>query len=395
MRALRRPERYLFPCLILLFLIVSCRSQGIDDEDTNGVNEVLSFEHVTVDSNNPPNPYCKTVGDINGDNYPDILAASASGDTTGLFWYEYPAWTKYKIAGGSFTTDMQVGDIDNDGDYDAIIPRGTSTGSTVWWYENPRPGASPGSELWTGHKIADAGAHDLEVADLNKDGKLDVVVRLGDVTVLLQQSPDSWLKITLDAGARSGLALVDLDKDNRADIVLDGYLLKAPQNFSQDNWQKYTFASSWEGIDVGVTPADLNNDGRMDIILAPAESKGSLKWYELIGDPTNPADWTEHLVDSNISYVHTFKVADMDLDGNLDIVIAEMHQSEKQRVMIYLNQGGATSWKSQVIATTGSHNIRVADIDDDGDMDIVGANWNNDSPTGGAIELWRNQLREN
>jgi len=394
MIALRRPQLYPSLGLILILLIISCRSQEIDEGVSNSVDEI-PFEHITVDSNNPPNPYCKTVGDINGDNYPDILAASAAGDTTGLFWYEYPAWTKHKISSGSFTTDMQVGDIDNDGDFDAIIPRGKSTGSTIWWYENPRPGSSPANSLWIGHKIANAEAHDLEVADLNKDGKLDVVVRLGGVTVLLQQSPESWIEIPLDAGARSGLALADLDEDNRIDIILDGFWLKAPADLVQDSWQKFTFASSWIGTEVGVTPADLNKDGRMDILIAPAESNGSLVWYELLGDPKNADDWEEHIIDSTVSYVHTFKVADMDLDGDTDIVIAEMHQSATRRIMIYLNQGSAANWKRQVIATTGSHNIRVADIDNDGDMDIVGANWNNDSPTGGAIELWRNQLRSN
>jgi hypothetical protein len=47
-----------------------------------------------------------------------------------------------------------------------------------------------------------------------------------------------------------------------------------------------------------------------------------------------------------------------------------------------------------VVGTTGSHNLRLGDIDHDGDWDIVGANWNNESPTRGAIELWRNHLKD-
>ena len=52
------------------------------------------------------------------------------------------------------------------------------------------------------------------------------------------------------------------------------------------------------------------------------------------------------------------------------------------------NAGGGTSWTMSVIATTGSHNIRAADIDRDGDIDIVGANWES-----GPIELWRGAFR--
>jgi len=379
-----------FSLLSLLCLIFSfCDSV----ETTNDDIEDIPLEHVIIDSNNPPNPHCKTVGDINGDDFPDVLAASSTGDTTGFFWYEYPNWTKYKIADGSFTTDMQVGDIDNDGDLDVIIPKETNPGSTVFWYENPRPDGNPDQGDWNEHKIADAGAHDVEVADLNQDGKLDVVVRLGETSVLLQESPTSWSKIAIDTGGRSGLALQDIDDDGKIDLVLDGFWLKAPVNPEKDPWGKYIFANGWEGKDVGVTPTDLNKDNRMDIIIAPAESKGELAWYEAPADPTNRDQWKKHLIDSNVSHIHTFKVADMDLDGDTDIVIAEMHQTENQRVAIYRNEGNALDWRPQVIATTGSHNIRVADIGNDRDMDIVGANWSNDSPTNGAIELWRNNLK--
>jgi hypothetical protein len=78
----------------------------------------ISFRHVLIDKDNPANPHCKAAGDLDGDGYPDLLAASASGG--GLYWYRYPGWTKHKIADGSFTTDMAVADIDGDGEPDII-----------------------------------------------------------------------------------------------------------------------------------------------------------------------------------------------------------------------------------------------------------------------------------
>ena len=73
-----------------------------------GARGDLRFQHVVVDGDNPPDPHGKAAGDIDGDGYPDLLAASASGG--GLFWYRYPDWSKHPIAEGTFPTDMAVAD---------------------------------------------------------------------------------------------------------------------------------------------------------------------------------------------------------------------------------------------------------------------------------------------
>ena len=85
--------------------------------------------------------------------------------------------------------------------------------------------------------------------------------------------------------------------------------------------------------------------------------------------------------------MHTFKLADMDGDGQLDIVFAEMQQSTRKRVGFFRNGGSGASWTLQVLSEAGSHNIRVGDLGADGDLDIVGANWQ-----GAPVELWENLL---
>src|SRR5512133_4248819 len=91
----------------------------------------LHFRHVIVDPHGPADPHCKAVGDLDGNGYPDLLAASAAGD--GLYWYQYPHWSKHLIAGGAFTTDMAVGDIDGDGYDDVVIP----SDSGLMLFRNP------------------------------------------------------------------------------------------------------------------------------------------------------------------------------------------------------------------------------------------------------------------
>jgi hypothetical protein len=43
-----------------------------------------------------------------------------------------------------------------------------------------------------------------------------------------------------------------------------------------------------------------------------------------------------------------------------------------------------------VVATSGSHTLRIGDIDRDGDIDIMGTNWNDAAPDSAVVRIWRN-----
>ena len=59
-------------------------------------------------------------------------------------------------------------------------------------------------------------------------------------------------------------------------------------------------------------------------------------------------------MDATVSYIHTFKSVDIDGDGDLDLVTAEMHQSDDpDEVSVYYNLGGGLTWSQQVLATSG------------------------------------------
>lgn len=354
---------------------------GASRETPHGVTDgAMPFRRIIIDNDNTTYPHCKTVGDLDGDGFVDVLAASAYGQ--GLYWYAWPNWTKHRIAGGSFTTDMQVGDVDNDGDLDVIIPLG---GIGLVWFENPRPQGRPATTAWRMHRIDQEGAHDLEVGDVDRDGRLDIAVRHGRTRVFLQNSPDSWRKIPIPTGGRGGTALGDLDGDGDLDIAQDGYWLETLADKSAE-WRRHEIASGWPD-DCGVHIVDIDRDRRMDVLLAPAETTGRLVWYETTDPKTGP--WTEHVIADDVAYIHTFKTVDANHDGELDVVTAEMEQSAQRRVSIYFNEGKARRWRQEVVGRTGSHNLRIADIGNYGDIDIIGANHGNyggDTP----VDLWEN-----
>ncbi|HEX2484668.1 MAG TPA: VCBS repeat-containing protein [Myxococcota bacterium] len=343
----------------------------------------VPFARVVVDDDLPGYLDCKSVADFGGDGLADI----AIGTDTQLVWYEAPDWQRSQILpGANFTTDMQAADVDGDGDPDLVVPEYDL--QRVEWIPNPRVGGGDWEPQTIGTGVT---AHDLEVADMSGDAKLDVVIRghFGPTTLYLHgATPGAWTPVPIDAAIdNEGLALADIDGDGRRDIVQNGYWLEAPDDPSDgDAWQKHSFDSSWETSTVGVAVADLSGDTRPDVVLAFGESEGEMAWYEAPVDPRVGNDWVKHPIASPVDYVHTFKLADVDGDGSLDVVFAEMAQSAQKRVGFFRNGGGGLSWTLQVLSTDGSHNVRVADVGADGDLDIVGANWQQ----GSVVELFEN-----
>ena len=76
--------------------------------------------------------------------------------------------------------------------------------------------------------------------------------------------------------------------------------------------------------------------------------------------------------------------------GELDVVTAEMEQSPRKRVGIYWNLGKSLAWRLQVVGTSGSHNIRVADFNGDGYPDLAGVNHGNHGVRT-PVEVWLSQ----
>jgi len=353
----------------------------------------VPFEHNVVDKKGPQNPWAKIVGDFSGDDNIDIVIGGRNGP---LVLYTYPSWAKTVIADGGYkTVDGEAGDMDGDGDLDIVM-------GGIVWYENPLSAADTITKKWTMHKIADHPTHDIELADLDKNGTLDIVTRNqsefghkagNTIHVWLHESGGLWNEHIVNCPHGEGITLADIDDDEDCDIITGGIWYENTKDISKGIWPSHDFASFHKNATV--MAADIDNDGDHDVVLTPSELKGQfsdISWHENPGK-ADSENWREHKIDTNVECVyHSLDLADVNGDGYIDVLTAEMHQGEDpDEVSVYFNVLSGEKWNKQVVATKGSHYLRAVDVGNDGDIDIIGANHGGEYQ---VIELWENFLSD-
>ena len=112
----------------------------------------------------------------------------------------------------------------------------------------------------------------------------------------------------------------------------------------------------------------MDGDGDMDILAASFQDD-TIAWYENNGaaDPT----WAASDIATSADAAYSVFAADMDGDGDMDIISASLNDNA---IAWYENNGAADpTWAASDIATSayGATSVFAADMDGDGDMDIV------------------------
>jgi len=223
------------------------------------------------------------VGDVNGDGFFDIISTASDesgismyfGDGTGRNWTRRPC----DLPNKAWANRVMLKDMDKDGDLDVVAS----------YADGPRVWHNDGRANWTN---ASTGLPEpvirglytgIAVADFNEDGRLDIATAnwVDGPEVYTQNANNTWQKLPdvfpQMMGGAIGLDVADLDLDGHVDIVVSGQMHNEPGfvrgvfAIRGDGQGNFTYMA-YNGLPdtglmttMGIELGDVNGDGLPDI----------------------------------------------------------------------------------------------------------------------------------
>lgn len=340
----------------------------------------------------------------------DILAMDVDGDglldvVCGAWWYKNPGWQRYGIPG--ICQVVNAYDIDGDGHKELIAIKGSVT-SPDKWYEGLsselcwlKP-MDPVNGKWEEHPIGSGTGdwpHGSAIAYILPGGKPALIVTYHgaykypyypEIFEIPNDPKDyPWPKrILAEISYGEELAPCDIDGDGKIDIVAGEIWF---ENLGDGNFSPHRIA---EGFDVArVSTADLNNNGRPDIIIGEGVFQSPIPfsriaWFENPGDSQSGL-WKPHIIDT-VRCPHSLAVADVDNDGEMEIICGEHDPSipyrSRCRLMVYKRaEPRGRSWFRYVLDDRFEHHCgtKVFEVAP-GRMGIISHGWKDSR----YVHLW-------
>ncbi len=233
------------------------------------------------------------------------VALFAGGKQQGgeIGWFEIPGdpprtdeWRWHPLRPAGWVMSLIPKDMDGDGDVDLLFSdrKGVRTG--VYWLENP---GSEASAAWKQHLVGAAGREVmfLDAVDLDGDGLEDVLaaVRPREIQWFrrLDGSGMRWepevISIPPVAGTAKAVKAADLDGDGRLEIVfsceraagnLEGVMYLSPGRPGPRAWEPHSLSGP-EGVKFDLIQIlDLDGDGDLDVLTCEERTNLGVIWYE-------------------------------------------------------------------------------------------------------------------
>lgn len=346
----------------------------------------LRFQHHFIDRDLPGDSYGQTcLVDVDQDGDLDFITGGKDLAKT-VYWFEFQGsdkWVRHVI-GTDHPSDVggTALDVDEDGWLDHV------TGG-VWFRNTGKPRSEPFERIVFDKELN--AVHDLVAADLDHDGRLDVIT-MSDKNNLrwyrISTNPrEPWEKHDIASGVHAGVALGDLDNDGDLDIARSNAWFENADG-KGTRWLQHPIPFGNPGqpypLATRCVVVDINKDGHRDLVMTENEIKsGKIAWLE--NEDGKGLSWKVHALRAGDSAprgaYHSLAVADFDNDGDPDIFTVEMEAiagARPPRWFIWENvDGKGGDFVERVIVDNGlgGHEAVVADIDGDGDIDIASKLW--------------------
>jgi hypothetical protein len=263
---------------------------------------------------------------VDGDADLDFLYAAFNRDE--IAWYENggdgQTWTLQSITFDCrLAVDVWAADLDADGDNDALSASGYD--SKIVWYENV--GGSGAS--WFPRLIGIAG-ETVAAADLDQDGDLDV---LGGLAWFESDggSPPAFKTRLVASISITGnhIAVLDVDRDGDPDVLSSGQEGDTIAWHENDGGLPPRFTTHMVSMaadfPTSVYGADLDGDADVDL-LSSSFFDNTIAWYE--NDGASPPSWTKRTISTDAQGARSVFAADLEGDGDMDVVSASQNDAK-------------------------------------------------------------------
>jgi len=364
-----------------------CGNEGINRLYLNNgtTNPFSSTAHIDI-TDDDQNTNIIIFEDMDNDSDPDIIAGNYAQINRLYINNGFVAGGEDFYSENDRSKALAYGDVNNDGHLDLIV---ANNGINRIYYNNGTATPFRGA---TGHAITsdEDPCYSVAIGDVDSDNDLDLVFAniSGNNKLYLNNGTANpfeginALEIGYEKEDTYYVTLVDIDKDGDLDLLSgnDGINRLYLNNGSNRPFYGVTGTpiSDDDCETTSLAVGDVDSDGDLDIVAGNEGYYGENRLY-LNNGTDNPFLNVEGTNISN-DYDNTSQVLLSDIDGDNDLDVIAANEGQTNR--IYLNNGTsdpfaeASAIDIYVEKINDTKHIVLADIDNDGDTDLICSNYN-------------------